>query len=273
MASPYVGCDETRVQVLKEDGRPAESQSWMWIRTTPSDSTKIALFDYDPSRSGNVAKRLFAGYKGYLQVDGYGGYNALEKKEGIIRLGCNMHGRRKFHDASLGSEKGQPLAKVGLDYYHKLNEIEERAKELSWQERFLLREKEATSIWSEMKTWAEKNYAVVPPKSKIGTAFHYFIGEYEYLTAYLKDGMLLFDNGFTERTVKYFAIGRKNWLFSDTVGGAKASSLFYSFVVTAKLNGLNPYDALDRIFTEVPLAKTIDDYERIATYLLSPAKT
>ena len=270
MASPYVGCDETRVQVLKENGRPAESQSWMWIRSTPSDSVKIALFDYDSSRSGAVAKRLFEGYKGYLQVDGYGGYNALEQKEGITRLGCNMHGRRKFYDASLGSERGQPLAKEGLEYYHQLNKIEETAKDLPPEERFLLRHQEATPIWEQMKAWAEKTYPAVPPKSKIGTALHYFLGEYEYLTAYLKNGMLLFDNGFTERTVKYFAIGRKNWLFSDTVAGAKASSLFYSFVVTAKLNGVNPYDALDRIFTDVPLANTIDDYEHIATYLLSP---
>ena len=77
LSSAYVSCDETRTQVLKEKGRKAEAQSWMWVRTTPSDDKKIVLFDYDPSRSGEVAKRLFADYRGFLQVDGFGAYNVL----------------------------------------------------------------------------------------------------------------------------------------------------------------------------------------------------
>jgi transposase len=76
------------------------------------------------------------------------------------------------------------------------------------------------------------------------------------------------DNGFTERAIKYFAIGRKNWMFSDTVAGAQSSSVFYSFVVTAKLNGVDPYQAMKKIFDEVPLATTADDYDRLADILL-----
>jgi len=269
MASPYVSCDETRTQVLKEDGRTPESQSWMWVRATPSDKQKIVLFDYDPSRSGKVAKRLLADYEGYLQVDGYAAYNGLETQRGLIRIGCNMHGRRKFFDANEGSLKGQGLASQGLKFYKKLYDIEKSAKELSWDDRYALRQKEAAPIWDEMKDWADKHYGMVPPKSQIGGAFHYFLGEYEYLRGYLRDGRLEADNGFAERAVKYFAIGRNNWLFSDTVGGAEASSVFYSFVVTAKLNGVNPYKALNKIFDEVPLAKTADDYERISKALLS----
>lgn len=269
MSSPYVSCDETRVQVLKEDGRTPESQSWMWIRATPSDKQKIVLFDYDPSRSGKVAQRLLAEYKGYLQVDGYNGYNALETQDGLVRLGCNMHGRRKFFDAKEGSSKGQGLACEGLKFYNKIYRVEKAARNLSWEERYELRLKEAAPIWDEMKEWADKSHDLVPPKSKIGEAFHYFLGEYQYLRSYLKDGRLEADNGFAERAIKYFAIGRKNWLFSDTVGGAEASSMFYSFVVTAKLNGVNPEAALHKIFEEVPLAKSADDYERISGYLCS----
>jgi transposase len=273
LLSPYVSCDETRVQVLKEDGRLAEAQSWMWIRSTPQEKGKIVLFDYDPSRSGDVPKKLFADYRGYLQTDGYGGYNAVSKNEGVTHLGCNMHGRRKFHEASLGSEKGQSLAKQGLDCYQRLSDIEEKTKDLSYWDRFVVREKEARPIWIEMKIWAEKHYPMVPPKSKIGAAFHYFLAQYDLLISYLSDGLLQFDNGFAERAIKYFAIGRKNWLFSDTVEGAKASSLFYSFVITAKVNGVNPWEALNRIFTEVPTASTADDYDRIASYLLPPRAT
>jgi transposase len=271
MTSPYLACDETPTQVLKEKGRAAESKSWMWVRSNPSDEKKIILFDYDPSRAGDVAKRLFLDYEGYLQADGYGGYNAMEKQKGVKRIGCNMHGRRKFYDAGEGSSKGQSLAEEGLTFYQDLYAIEEKAKGLSWDERFNLRLQEAVPLWEKMKTWADTNQPLVPPKSKIGKAFHYFIEQYDYLKGYLQDGRLEMDNGFTERAIKYFAIGRNNWLFSDSEAGAEASSLFYSFVVTAKLNGVNPFEALEKIFTEVPVAKTVEDYERLATYLLEPS--
>jgi len=129
LASPYVSCDETRTQVLKEDGKAAKSQSWMWVRATPSDKQKIVFFDYDQSRSQKVAKKLFTDYEGYLQVDGYGAYNALEKNKRIIRVGCNMHGRRRFFDAAEGSVKGQGLANEGLRFYKMIYDIERVATE------------------------------------------------------------------------------------------------------------------------------------------------
>jgi len=274
LASPYVTCDETPTQVLKEKGRRAESKSWMWVRTNPSDDQKIALFDYDPHRSGAVALRLFTEYRGYLQVDGYGAYNALEKQTDVTRLGCNMHGRRGFEKADKeGAKSGKSLAQQGLAFYKQLYEIEERAKEslLDWQQRHKLRQEEAVPLWEKFRAWAEEHSKQVPPKSLIGEAFHYFINEYEYLTGYLLDGRLEMDNGFTERVIRKFAIGRNNWLFSDTEDGAHASAIFYSFVVTAKLNGVNPYLALRKIFEEIPFAKTLEDYERLANLLLYPA--
>jgi transposase len=270
MRSLYLACDETWLQVLKEKGRKPETDSWMWLRTNPSDKEKIALFDYDPHRSGEVAQRLFAEYRGILQVDGYGAYNILEKQEGLIRIGCNMHGRRKFESAkTIGAKQGQSLAEVALKFYSDLYDLEERLKQLSWEERHELRQKEAAPIWAAFKSWAELTAPKVPPKSKIGEAFHYFLNEYDYLIGYMRDGRLEMDNGFAERAIKYFAIGRNNWLFSDTVAGAEASSLFYSFVVTAKLNGVNPLHALTRIFTEVPNARSIEDYERLADLLVT----
>ena len=113
----------------------------------------------------------------------------------------------------------------------------------------------------------------VPIKSKIGEAFHYFLNEYDALIGYLQDGRLEMDNGFTERAIRKFAIGRNNWIFSDTEAGAHASSLLYSLVVTAKVNGVNPYAALVKIFTELPKAKCLEDYERLADIILSPELT
>jgi transposase len=276
MATPYTSCDETHTQVLKEKNRRAESKSWMWVRATPGAEQKIVLFDYDPSRSGDVAKRLFTDFKGFLQVDGYCGYTPLEKQPGIIRIGCNMHGRRGFEKAAKeGAKNGRPLAEQGLKYYQLLYDIEGRAKEscMSWSERKVLRDAEAGPIWDEMKVWAETNSEKVPPKSKIGEAFHYFLGEFDLLKGYLLDGCLEIDNGFAERMIRKFAIGRNNWMFSDTEGGAHASALFYSFVITAKINGVNPYKALTKLFEKIPLATTIDDFERLADLLLYPEKS
>lgn len=264
----YVACDETHVQVLKEEGRKPESKSWMWVRTNPGEEKKIVLFDYDPSRSGEVAKRLFEGFSGTLQCDGYGAYNALEKNAGLIRIGCNMHGRRGFKTAADGSSKSKPLAAEGLKFYRSLYEIEREGKGLSNDERHLLRQKKAVPIWEEFHAWAKETNKRVPRRSSIGDALHYFLGEYEYLKGYLKAGHLEIDNGHAERMIKNFAIGRNNWLFADTPGGCEASALFYSLVVTAKVNGVNPYRALTTIFTELPLAKTADDFDRLADILL-----
>ncbi len=270
MASNYVACDETWTQVLKEKGRKPEAKSWMWVRATPSDERKIILFDYDPSRSGDVAKRLFAEYEGILQVDGYGAYDALEKQQGLIRIGCNMHGRRKFESAfKIGSKSGRSLASEAMKYYGRLYEIEKRARELTWEERHRLRLEESTPIWDQFKSWAILNQNKVPPKSKIGQAFHYFLNEYPYLTGYLQDGRLEMDNGFAERAITTFAVGRKNWLFNDSVDGAEAAAFFYSIIVTAKINGNDPQKALTKLFDGVPQAKTVEDFERIADLILS----
>jgi transposase len=268
MASHYVACDETHVQVLKEEGRKPTSKSWMWLRTNPSDTEKIILFDYDPHRSGEVAKRLLLNYEGILQCDGYGAYNAVEKQRGLTRIGCNMHGRRKFREAADGKTKSKKLAATGLKFYRALYAIEEEAKDFSWRERHAYRLEKAVPIWEEFKAWALETEKKVPRRSSIGDALHYFIAEYDYLVGYLLNGELEMDNGHAERMIKNFAIGRKNWLFSDTPEGAESSALFYSFVVTAKVNGVNPYEALKKIFTELPLATTADDFDRLAQVLL-----
>jgi transposase len=265
-----VSCDETHVQVLKENGRKAESKSWMWVRATPVSEHKIVLFDYDPHRSAKVAHRLLSEYRGFFQVDGYDSYNCLENNEDLIRLGCNMHGRRKFFDAhESGAKSGTSLADAALKYYKTLYQIEEKICDKSPEERFIFRLEHAGPVWKDFEKWAKKNQSKVPPKSKIGQALSYFINEIDYLRGYLMDGRLSIDNGFVERAIKYFAIGRNNWLFSDTEDGAEASSLFYSLIVTAKLNGVNPFDALETIFNEIPKAKTLEDVERLADLLLN----
>lgn len=265
----YVSCDETHTQVLKENGRTAESKSWMWVRSTPFGKNKIVLFDYDPHRSAEVAKRLLEEFKGFLQVDGYASYNILEKQIELIRIGCNMHGRRYFEKAfKTGAKSGTTLAEVGLKFYKQLYDHEEIIRPRPPEERYRLRSEVQVPIWEEFKIWVDANYAKVPPKSKIGEAFKYFRSEYKYLIGYLQDGRLEMDNGFAERAIRKFAIGRNNWMFADTEAGAHASAMFYSLLCTAKVNDVNIFEAMKYLFTEIPKAKTIEDYERLADVIM-----
>lgn len=266
----YISCDETSVQVLKEKGRAAETKSWMIVRATPCEKEKIVLFDYQTSRSGPEIKKLFADYEGRLLCDGLDIYNALES-DTLVRFGCHMHSRRKFEQAATdGAKNGKTMAAKVMDIYKKLYESEEKIREYSPEEKVKARIKEQKPLLEEIKALADANLEKVPDKSKLGKAFKYYLNEYTYLTRYIEDGLMAPDNGFTERAIRKFAIGRNNWLFCDTTEGAEASSLLYSLTVTAKLNGVNAYKALSKILTEVLLAKTLEEYERLADFILTP---
>ena len=204
----YVACDETILQVLKENGRKAESKSWMIVRSTPLGPKKIILFDYSTSRSTKAITDLFEGFEGFLQSDGLSSYDEIASHDGVHRLGCNMHGRRRFESAEVsGAKSGQSLGAEGLQFYKELYDIEDEIRDKTPDERFRIRNERSRPIWDKMLEWAERNKPKVPPKSKIGNAFSYFLNEYEYLIGYLKDGRLEMDNGFTERAIRKFAIG------------------------------------------------------------------
>lgn len=269
LASTYISCDETHTQVLKENGKSAESTSYMWVRSTPDGKNKIVLFEYAPTRASEVAKKLFEEYKGSIQVDGYSGYDFLSEQKDIVRLGCNMHGRRYFEQAKTdGAKSGKTLAEVGLKYYQKLYVLEEESKKLDLDEKQKHRTEKHKPIWDEFKSWVDDNSAKVPPQSLIGKAFNYFLNEYKYLIGYLNDARFEMDNGFVERVIRKFAIGRNNWMFSDTEAGAEASSMFYSILCTAHVNGVKPYQLLKYLFHEIPKARTIDEIENLADIIM-----
>lgn len=267
--SGYVGIDATTVQVLKEEGRKARTKSSMWVRGSPE--LGIVLFDYDVSGGGAVAKRLVTGYKGALQADAHKGYGALERHN-LILLGCMMHSRRRFYKAWLEAKKQSGIASEGLAMIKFLYDKEEAYKKrnLTPQERKKWRDEEIAPSMEAIKQWCGWKLKEVLPSSTIGNALSYFINEYAELSGFLKDGRYEIDNGWIERIIKRFAIGRKNWLFCDTVEGAKSSSILYSIVLTAKLNGKNPFTVLTEILKQLPTANTIDDYEKLAELLLSP---
>ena len=257
--------DETRVQVLKEADRRAQSKSYLWVQRGGPPDGRVILYDYDPSRSGAVPERLLAGYKGYLQSDGYGSYNAVVAANGLKPLGCMAHARRRFDEAvkAQGKNKRRGKAWHGLALIQKLYRVEKLARPMTPEKRYRLRLEQAQPIFDEMRTWLEMTLPQVPPKNATGKALHYLHSQWDKLTRYLDDGRLEIDNNLCENAIRPFVVGRKNWLFSDSVAGVNASANLYSLIETAKAHGLEPYAYLREVFTKLPQANTVEDIESL----------
>lgn len=264
LLSDYVCSDETRVQVLKEDDKTPQSLSYMWVRTRHGPGINpIILFDYDPTRSKEVPGQLLKGFKGFLQVDGYAAYDEVCQNPDIIRVGCMAHVRRKFFDVHKASKKQGGSANFVLQKIQKLYKIEEEIKDKKIDERKQTRLTEATPILNEIKSWLDTSQEKYPPTGLMGKAVTYATNQWEYVVNYLKDGRLAIDNNFTENRIRPFTVGRKNWLFSDSVAGAKASAMIYSILQTARGNGLEPYTYMRHLLTELPKCQSVEQIENL----------
>jgi len=262
--------DETRVQVLKEPDKPVTSDKFMWVTLGGPPGEKSILFEYDPSRSGEVPLRLLDGFTGYLQTDGYTGYNAVCAKNGNIQLGCWDHARRKFKDA----QDAQPKPKKGkakkitkadriLSHINSLYMIERQIKELSIDEKYQQRQLKSLPVLNKLKLYLENNQHKVPKDSLTGKAMTYLSNQWKKLNVYCSNGELNISNILAENAIRPFVIGRKAWLFSDTPAGARASATHYSLIETAKANGLEPYAYLKQVLTALPDAESVEDIEAL----------
>jgi len=257
--------DETPVQVLKEPGKRAQSKSYIWVQRGGPPAQPVVLYDYDPGRGAGVPKRLLEGFRGYLQTDGYDGYNAVVAVNGLTHVGCMAHARRRFNDAvkAQGRNKKRGQAHRGLSLIRKLYRLERAARKLTPDERYAHRQKQARPILDEIRCWLDDALPQVSPSSATGKALSYLHNEWNYLTRYLDDGRLEIDNNGAENAIRPFVLGRKNWLFSDSVKGVKASANLYSLIETAKANGLEPYAYLRYVFTKLPKAETVEAIEAL----------
>jgi len=267
----YLQADETRIQVLKEAGKTAQSNKWMWvIRGGPPDKQSV-LFEYDPSRAGAVAERLLDGFGGVLQADGYSGYSKVCQSAGITRIGCFDHARRKFVEAiraaqTKGTKRkaGQPTkADVALSKIRKLYAIEKSIKDLDCDKKKQARQNLSVPVLEDLKPWLEKNVSRVPKDSLTHKAMTYTLNQWEYLIGYCEDGQLHISNALAENAIRPFAVGRRAWLFADTSHGARASATCYSLVETAKANGLEPYAYLQHVLANIAAADTVEKLEAL----------
>jgi transposase len=269
LAYDIVAMDETRLQVLKEPGKKARSQSYLWVQRGGPPDHPILLYDYDPSRSQRVPIRLLHGFCGYLQTDGYEGYAKVCAEQSLTAVDCWVHARRKFDEALKAQQLLSPekqknsLAAVALAKIQALYRIEREIKSLLPDERQRIRHLRSKPLLRELRTWLDQHIPIVPPRSALGKAMNYANKQWPKLIVYLEDGRLRMDNNLVENAIRPFVIGRKNFLFCDTVNGANASANLYSLIETAKANGIEPYAYLRTVFTELPNATSVEAIEAL----------
>lgn len=275
----YVLADETPFQVLKESGRRAASQSYLWALRKEDPVHPLLYYEYAPTRGGEVPLKLLAGFQGYLQTDGYKGYDGFDAMPQIVHVGCFAHARRKFDEAlrGQGKKKGKSakkrskerVAEQGLDRINALFKTEKSYRQAAPDERYRLRQEKLAPQLDELRRWATTAKERVPPTSLAGKAIDYLENQWPKLVRVLEDGRLELSTNAVERAIRPFVIGRKAWLFADTPSGATASARLYSLVETAKANGVEPWRYLEAIFTRLPSASSRADYEALLPWRLA----
>ena len=265
MDHSIIHMDETPVQVLNEPNKTPQSTSYMWAASSTAQSSQpILLFQYSSSRSSDTPKQWLNDYNGGLMVDGYEGYQMVCQQNNLKRLGCWAHARRKFIEAQRLQPKGKTgKADQALSYIQKLYAIEKQSKDEPPDKRQALRQQLAKSIIDQLQNWLQKRQPGTAPKSALGKAMYYLDKQWPRLIGYLEDGHYPIDNNRAENSIRPFVIGRKNWLFSASQNGAKASANLYSLIETAKANQLEPYAYLKHVFTQLPNAQTVDDIDQL----------
>lgn len=254
LGTDYLHMDETTLQVLNEPGRRAEQKSYLWVRAT-GEGLPIILMHYSPSRAGSVADGLLNGFRGYLQTDGYPGYNGVASDPNITQLGCWAHARRKFDAAAKAS--GLPdlssQAREALAYIGRLYRIEKEIKDEPPDKKQAYRQIKSQAVLDEFRCWIDGTMTkALSCGGILAKAYVYLHNQWPKLIRFTLDGRLGLDNNPAERHVRPVAVGRKNWLFCQSQAGARATATWYSIVSTVQANGLEPYHYLHKVFTEIP---------------------
>jgi len=264
----FLQMDETMLQVMREENKSDTQKSYMWVARGGPPDKRVIWYEYHSSRSASHAKEFLEGYSGYLQTDGFSGYDsAVKNNPDIIQVGCWAHARRKFFEASKAGKEPKS-AEIGLSFIRKLYEIENKLRS-EWEkdkntEKFLLdRNKACKPELDKFYSWLVKRKDEVPESTLLGKAISYNLSQWNKLVAYLKNPYLTPDNNACENAIRPFVIGRKNWLFSQCPDGAKSSAGMFTLVETAKANGHTPFKYLKFLFEKAPYASSPEDWENL----------
>lgn len=248
--SDYLHVDETPVKVLDKDKKGTTHRGYFWVYH--NSLADLVLFDYQMGRGREGPEGMLEGFKGYLQSDGYSAYEIFSGREGVKLLHCMAHARRKFFEAQNNDAE---RARYVLTRMQLLYDIERRCRQqqLSEQQVYELRQKEAVPVLEALGEWMKKACTEVLPKSAMGQALAYSITRWKELMVYASDGKLHIDNNPVERSIRPVAVGRKNYLFCGSHEAAQRSAMLYSLMGTCKLHGINPFIYLKDVLTRIAL--------------------
>ena len=278
LEADLVHADETTIQVLKEPGKKAQTKSYLWAQATGS-GPPIRLFGYAPGRGANHADRLYAGIKrgAALMSDGYEVYGGVAEANGLVHLACRAHCRRYFVEAEAVIPKAarspEQIATQFIAAIGELYAVESKAKDKPAADRRRLRDEFNRPVLQRIERMLLKHLHAVIPGSLLGKALHYLSAQWSKLIRYVENGDWPIDNNLCENAIRPFVVGQRNWLFADTVAGARASANLYSLIETCKANGIDPYSYLVQLFRALPAAQTADDYDALLPWRLAQPTT
>ena len=261
--------DETVMQCNKEPERKATSNSYMWVMCSGElEKERGIIFNYQASRSAKAAKELLNGFKGILVTDGYSSYNNIE---GVTHAECWAHARRYFYESiPLTSDKKMDISTdgyIGVTYCDKIFEIEREIAHLSVEEKEKQREEKSKPVLDAFFEWVNSMQEKIVLNKKLKEALNYAINQKKELSQFLTDGRIPLTNSRAERAIRPFAVHRKNWLFADSVAGAKANATMYSIIESAKMNNLNIEKYIKYMLEKLPQLENIKDEEVLEKYL------
>ena len=259
---PVTQSDETPTQVIKEQDHP-NSKCYMWVHRSGEfyHDRPIVIYEYQKGRNHQIPLEFYKNYKGVLVTDGLQQYHLVDQKlPNVTNSNCWAHARRDFSDAVKAMDKKNPetvrqsiayqaLQKIGVFY-----NADTESKTLDSKERLKVRQEKLAPLVDDFFAWVKEqlDLGTVPPKSKTAAGLRYCLNQESYLRVFLTNGDIPIDNSASERAIRTFCIGKKNWMFHNSANGATASALIYSISETAKLNNLRPYYYFKYLLEELP---------------------
>ena len=250
--------DETRIQVNKESGKKASSDSFMWVlQSGACEDIKATFFHYSRTRSRKVALELIDGFKGYLTTDAYAAYANMHLED-VKNSFCWSHLRRYYIDSipldNSGKEIPGSKGAEGREYVNLLFRLEKETSDLSYEDKKAKRQEASRALLDAFWSWVENTITIPTTNEKLTKALNYSLNHKKELEMFLEDGRLEISNNLCESHIRPFATARRAWLFADTPNGARANAVLYTLVETARANDLNVYAYLDYLLAEMPNA-------------------
>ena len=252
-----IQADETPV-LVNRDGRSAGTKSYMWVYRSGHLYTdkQIVLYDYHKTRNSSHPREFLRNYSGICVTDGYQVYHTIEKEREDLQIaGCWVHARRKFDEALTvipKAHQNKSNAFLVIKQIQAIYREEGKLNKLSSEERLMQRQLVIKPLVDALFAYLKKMEPTVPASGQLRKAYTYILNQEKYLRVFLEDGEIPIDNNASERAIRGFCIGKKNWQMIDTINGAHSSAIIYSIAETAKANNLKPYDYFVYLLEEIP---------------------